>query len=521
MNISTGGPQILLFERDQQLAVLLTSELQLAGYGCLTARTAVEVFDAMARQPIKLVLINLAQAAASRREFWVALDAQRRGRGIQVFSFHCINIASYGPRELEEFTTSVPSDMEVDGMTGIVDLVNAIQTLVPSPSSAALPRQNSGRLATQPSMPPLPPRDPAFTMPDEMASQPMPAVNPQSFSPRHGAFGQNQLDFPEAPPPAPSPQSTGSQQISSYSEKIRAVLYPNQRNWSAGGTFSAPSEPKAHEESVQGKSGGNVQKQYTTGAATSGSAPAWHVPAESPAAQRMVNSQGDLSNESSLDQLSRLVQERRSAMGYAPVPPSERSNSSIAEQLPMMRPAPIQDLPTARPAAGQEAGGYSEITARKSIDPTPASMRAPASIRSQPSVTQPLGGARSTPSTAKERPTLPLQERGQAGKGVTGSQKQQYTGKTIPGGQPAPTPIKDTAPNAEQQVRPGKEIRNGSAPESIRAKGEEQKVTETNPMDNNAVLMDILQSLPALPPQPKPTKSEQLPVLNGRATRTL
>ena len=32
MHITTGGPHILLFERDQQLVALLTSELQVAGY---------------------------------------------------------------------------------------------------------------------------------------------------------------------------------------------------------------------------------------------------------------------------------------------------------------------------------------------------------------------------------------------------------------------------------------------------------------------------------------------------------
>ena len=96
MNVNSGGPHILLFERDQQLTTLLVSEFQLAGYECHPARTAVEVFDAIARNPIRLVLVNLAQPAASRREFWVALDTQRRGRGVQVFTFRCMNIAGYG-----------------------------------------------------------------------------------------------------------------------------------------------------------------------------------------------------------------------------------------------------------------------------------------------------------------------------------------------------------------------------------------------------------------------------------------
>ena len=114
MNISTGGPHILLFERDQQLAALLMSELQLAGYEGHTARTAVEVFDAIARYPVRLVLVNLAQAAAARREFWVALDTQRRGSNIQVLTFHCTNLAGYGSRDLEEHVATT-ADFEIDG----------------------------------------------------------------------------------------------------------------------------------------------------------------------------------------------------------------------------------------------------------------------------------------------------------------------------------------------------------------------------------------------------------------------
>src|SRR5579863_8984671 len=122
MNVNSGGPHILLFEQDQQLTGLLLSEFQLAGYECHAARTAVEVFDAIARYPIRLVLVNLAQAAANRREFWVALDAQRRGRGVQVFTFRCMNLAGYGPDDPEERSRAVLTDMEVDGMLGVMNL---------------------------------------------------------------------------------------------------------------------------------------------------------------------------------------------------------------------------------------------------------------------------------------------------------------------------------------------------------------------------------------------------------------
>src|SRR5436190_6201219 len=137
MNINSGGPHILLFERDQQLTTLLASEFQLAGYECHPARTAVEVFDAIARNPIRLVLVNLAQPAASRREFWVALDTQRRGRGVQVLTFRSMNIAGYGSDDSEDTSRTVLTDIEVDGMVGIINLVDAVRSRIPGPMAGS------------------------------------------------------------------------------------------------------------------------------------------------------------------------------------------------------------------------------------------------------------------------------------------------------------------------------------------------------------------------------------------------
>ena len=152
MNISTGGPHILLFERDQQLTTLLMSEFQLAGYECHVARTAVEVFDAIARYPVRLVLVDLAQAAATRREFWVALDTQCRGRGVQVMTFQCANIAGYGSHDPDE-RTYVVADMHVDGMLGLMNLVDGVRNRVPVMGvSNTLPRVSR----TSPAMPTYP-----------------------------------------------------------------------------------------------------------------------------------------------------------------------------------------------------------------------------------------------------------------------------------------------------------------------------------------------------------------------------
>ena len=81
---------------------------------------------------MRLVLVNLAQAAASRREFWVALDTQRRGSGIQVFTFHCSNLAGYGPRDPDDYSQASMADMEIDGMVGLMKIVETIRARIPS-----------------------------------------------------------------------------------------------------------------------------------------------------------------------------------------------------------------------------------------------------------------------------------------------------------------------------------------------------------------------------------------------------
>src|SRR5260370_1504055 len=132
MNVSNGGPHVLLFERDLQLTALLTSEFQLAGYECHAARTAVEVFDAMARNPVQMVLVDLAQAAAGRREFWVQLDAQRKGRGIQVLTYRCTNLAVYGPEDPDE-RGRADADIQLNGILCIMNPVHPVRTHLPSP----------------------------------------------------------------------------------------------------------------------------------------------------------------------------------------------------------------------------------------------------------------------------------------------------------------------------------------------------------------------------------------------------
>lgn len=324
MNISTGGPHILLFERDQQFAILLNSELQLAGYTNHTARTAVEVFDAIARFPIQLVLVNLAQAAAARREFWVALDTQRRDRKVQVLTFLCSNLAGYGPREFEDHTQHSNVDMEIDGMLGLMSLVDTVRSRIPS---ATVPMENASGNTM--------PRMPRFSTLNTSATnqQPVQASSldngsafqtniPSDTNSRHvAARTTNSAPLPQTPihnpiistqamPQSPIGQNTNPAPATgmpgvnqpSYSEKIRAVLYPNQRTWSAQDTGS-------HALNVEQR-----EKYSPVPPPPQQATPAQFVLHDSPALQRLANGQSgaDNQNESSLAQLSRMVQGFRS-----------------------------------------------------------------------------------------------------------------------------------------------------------------------------------------------------------------
>ena len=310
MNISTGGPHLLLFERDQQLASLLISELQLAGYECHTARTAVEVFDAIARFPIRMVLVNLAQAAAARREFWVALDTQRRGRGVQVFTFHCVNIAGYGAQDPDERSQTTMADMEVDGMMGLMNLVDAVRARIPGPGSAAtntMPRLS--KISATP--PPASPRPvPAPPTTGSTIYRSTSSLDAQPYQPSAFTNVQSTTNLPPSIPTAPQQQpaafttpaadasEVSSSGQSSYTDRIRAVLYPNQKSWSSSSTGLTPPPEVRTEQDLQ-----RPAQSASRSAGMSGTA----------ALQRLASGQSNLegARESGLAQLSRLLQDYR------------------------------------------------------------------------------------------------------------------------------------------------------------------------------------------------------------------
>jgi hypothetical protein len=111
---SSTTPLVVLFERDDSIAVPLLSQIRMAGYDVRAARTPVELFDITGREQVAIILIDMGSATAGRREFWVALDTQRRGRSIQILTFRYIIPGGYLDTDFEPSARAI-ADVEVRG----------------------------------------------------------------------------------------------------------------------------------------------------------------------------------------------------------------------------------------------------------------------------------------------------------------------------------------------------------------------------------------------------------------------
>lgn len=475
---STGGPHILLFERDQQLATLLMSELQLAGFECHTARTAVEVFDTIARYPVRMVLVNLAQAAAGRREFWVALDTQRRGRGVQVFTIHCTNIAGYGPAsdDADDRQQQPLADMEVDGMMGIMNLVNAVRSrLIVSQtgSMSRLAMNGDGVSSTQVTTP-------------VSSVRPALANSPRRLTPLP----------PPTPPDTHDPRTAGPLPT----DKIRAVIYPGQRPWNPvpAADMAGNGQHAAHPEEPP-----SILSSMSRPAAPEMAAEVRREPAfshEPGLAQlsRMAQGQPQSSpEEQALPLLEELARGQRSGAngltrdGTRPAQVDEPSLSALP-----LRASPIEDLPSERApaAAPSDRIGY-------------AGQATPAARQEEPS---PALLSIAIPASAPQASALPELEDHPRRQAIA----------------PAPNPQPRAAIATEQprreQPRHENELRTPltrAATHASPAPAATNTSMEMEQIEDNAILLDIMQSLPPMPAAPTPPPQAQ--VLNGRATRTL
>jgi hypothetical protein len=500
MTIHSGGPHILLFERDQQLTALLMSELQLAGYECHAARTAVEVFDAIARFPVRLVLVNLAQAAAGRREFWVALDAQRRGRGVQVLTFRCMNIAGYGVDDPDERARIVLTDMEVDGMLGVMRLVDAVRARIPAAPSTSntgsfaragaspLTRDSARHEAVRPAVPPgftaAPP--PLSAQPAAQVTAPFPALNatPSGSMPAMPSAAPGTA-MPPAAPPSPSSLSKAQPAVmtppggleqplpsragpgthpSTFTDKIRAVIHPGHRDaWTQP---PQPPQPSSQPSQEMPRVGDRVVPPVQAG------------------------------EDSSLARLSRMVQET------AATPP--------------LRVSPIEDLPIEHQPEhrnGAAGTGVAAEEVQESVAPTQqlASVSSPPENRVAPSAA-PVGAL--VPPTPPVEARQPDKVEETASRSMREEQDERINAVFVEQGQRRQQGVPERAGEAARTSTP-------AATEGlISALGRRSDHSVTS----EDVLLNIVQSLPpmnALPTPAEPPAPPQPSVLSGRATRSL
>src|SRR5215469_8853466 len=127
---SSTTPLVVLFERDDAIAVPLLSQLRIAGYDVRAARTPVELFDITSKHIVSLILIDMGSATAGRREFWVALDTQRRGRPIQLMTFRYTVPGGLFEADFEPVARAI-ADVEVHGAHEFQFIIEMVRQRVP------------------------------------------------------------------------------------------------------------------------------------------------------------------------------------------------------------------------------------------------------------------------------------------------------------------------------------------------------------------------------------------------------
>lgn len=132
---TSSAPLVVVYERDDTIAVPLLSQARIAGYDVRAARTPVELFDTLTKQQASIVLVDLGNATAGRREFWVALDALRRGRALEVMTFRLAEPADGLDLDLDA-TAQALADVEIASKQDFGVLIDAMRQRVPVFSSS-------------------------------------------------------------------------------------------------------------------------------------------------------------------------------------------------------------------------------------------------------------------------------------------------------------------------------------------------------------------------------------------------
>jgi hypothetical protein len=133
---TSSAPLVVVYERDDSIAIPLLSQVRIAGYDVRAARTPVELFDTLSKHQASVVLVDLGNATAGRREFWVALDALRHGRTLEVMTFRIAEPIDALDLEFEASAQAL-ADVEIEGKQDFGLVIEAMRQRVPPQSASA------------------------------------------------------------------------------------------------------------------------------------------------------------------------------------------------------------------------------------------------------------------------------------------------------------------------------------------------------------------------------------------------
>ena len=229
---TSSAPLVVVYERDDSIAVPLLSQIRIAGYDVRAARTPVELFDTLSKQQASVVLVDLGNATAGRREFWVALDALRHGRTLEVMTFRIADPTDALDLDLDASAQAL-ADVEIAGKQDFGVVIEAMRQRVPPQSASA-----SG--AALPVMPDMSRRvDQALGAMASMAPFGRPSAGPGGASPFASPMDANPFT---TSPFSPADSSPFAQPFSSnpFASEISATSDPF--GGSLGGGFGGSSQ---------------------------------------------------------------------------------------------------------------------------------------------------------------------------------------------------------------------------------------------------------------------------------------
>ena len=336
------APLVALFERDDSIAVPLLSQMRMAGYDVRAARTPVELFDLLGKNFVSLVLVDLGNATAGRREFWVALDAQRRGRALQVMTFRYVSPVSAYDLEFETSARAI-ADVEIHSVHEFTRVVDAVRQRIPL--NGAVPGTGVGVAPGAP----IPPLGSALGAPAPFS---MPLAGPQFGRLPPGAPGANPFSYPLQPAP-PSPWSVPPQQQPMQPLQPLSALSA-QGAWGAGAPASDPFEANGATYNPYGLPPvyeSPLSPLPNPGSSTAQMAPSWmSSPFANPAG---ANPFAATVEESPFDQPYEV-----NPFSAEPAPAPAPSPAFGAANAPFASPWGGQPAQPARPAAPQSPQGY-------------------------------------------------------------------------------------------------------------------------------------------------------------------